>query len=130
MEGGHIAIKRYVKLMMRRIKWADDENEESGDEDSDMEDDEDTEKVANVSSRAGCQLVWQGIIQKQNFHNFRFQECKGSDAARKLLGQRGIAHYWVRTYIERTLKLFSFSNIFTRLKFQIFKIHKPMGYII
>ncbi len=96
MEGGHVAIKRYVKLMMRRIKWDEDEDEESGDDDSDVEDDEEMEKVVNVSSRAGCQLVWEGTIQRRNFHNFRFQECKGIDAARKLLGQRGITHYWVR----------------------------------
>ncbi len=92
-----MAIKRYVKLMTRRIKWDEDEDEESGDDDSDAEDDEEMEKVVSgVSSGAGCRLVWQGTIQRRNFHNFRFQECKGGDAARKLLGQRGIAHYWVR----------------------------------
>ncbi|CAM6115815.1 unnamed protein product [Calypogeia fissa] len=81
VEGGSKAIKRYAKLMLRRIKWAtavkDDENEPEG------------EKVENK-----CVLVWQGSVANPSFDKFLIQQCRTEAAARKYLADAGVGHYW------------------------------------
>ncbi|KAL9259375.1 RDM16-like protein [Drosera capensis] len=59
VEGGTKSIKRYGKLMLRRINWAAKVENEDGEQ----EDDE--EKPANK-----CVLVWQGRSQNQASANF------------------------------------------------------------
>jgi U4/U6 small nuclear ribonucleoprotein PRP3 len=102
VEGGARAIKHYIKLMVRRIKWdkrvgadGDDDEDERDDEGEDGdEDSEDVEGKSGASSSPKCLLVWRGTVQRRIFHNFRFQEYKSPEAARKVLNQRGLAHYW------------------------------------
>ncbi|KAK4836739.1 hypothetical protein QYF36_027249, partial [Acer negundo] len=53
VEGGSKSIKRYGKLMLRRIDWATAVKEEDEDEDED----DNTEKPVNK-----CVLVWQGSV--------------------------------------------------------------------
>ncbi|MBA0813737.1 hypothetical protein Gohar_027561, partial [Gossypium harknessii] len=55
VEGGSKSIKRYGKLMLRRINWAEAVN----DNDDDGDEDEDEEKPPNK-----CVLVWQGSVAK------------------------------------------------------------------
>ena len=85
VEGGKKAIKQYTKLMMRRIDWnggrATDQESESEDEES--------SKRSN-----GCLLVWQGVVARKAFNNFRFQECRTSVTARKVMEAKNVAHYW------------------------------------
>ncbi|CAH0478448.1 unnamed protein product [Peronospora belbahrii] len=85
VEGGKKAIKQYSKLMMRRIDWNGDR---VADEESDSED-EDSSKHGN-----GCLLVWQGVVARKAFNNFRFQECRTSVTARKVMEAKNVAHYW------------------------------------
>ncbi|CAH0489532.1 unnamed protein product [Peronospora farinosa] len=85
VEGGKKAIKQYTKLMMRRIDWngscAAGQESESEDEES--------PKRSN-----GCLLVWQGVVARKAFNNFRFQECRTSVTARKVMEAKNVAHYW------------------------------------
>ncbi|KAJ8760279.1 hypothetical protein K2173_011691 [Erythroxylum novogranatense] len=84
VEGGSKAIKRYGKLMLRRINWAEaveEEEEEGGDETED--------KPLNK-----CVLVWQGSVAKPSFHRFSVHECVTEAAARKVFADAGVAHYW------------------------------------
>lgn len=82
VEGVRKSIKRYGKLMLKRINWAaaigDDEN---GDED----------KEARLNK---CVLVWQGSVAKQNFKKFLVHECRSDAAARKVFADAGVPHYW------------------------------------
>ena len=41
-----------------------------------------------------CDLLWQGIIPKRIFTGFKFQECKSSSIAKKLLEAKNVSHYW------------------------------------
>ncbi|KAL7691600.1 putative U4/U6 small nuclear ribonucleoprotein Prp3 [Plasmopara halstedii] len=84
-EGGKKAIKQYTKLMMRRIDWngAREAEQGSGSED---------ENVAKANN--GCLLVWQGMVARKSFNNFRFQECRTSATARKVMEAKNVAHYW------------------------------------
>ncbi|CAA2997651.1 RDM16-like isoform X3 [Olea europaea subsp. europaea] len=83
VEGGAKSIKRYGKLMLRRIDWTatvekDEENEN---------DDED--KPVNK-----CVLVWQGSVARPSFNRFFVQDCRTEAAAYKFLSDHGVAHYW------------------------------------
>lgn len=82
VEGGIKSIKRYGKLMLKRINWAEAVNE---DEDGD----EDIEKPVNK-----CVLVWQGSVAKPNFNRFSVNERVTEAAARKFFADAGVAHYW------------------------------------
>ena len=89
VEGGPKAIKRYTRLMLRRIKWAGDEF----DEDSDESDDEGT-SGSKANSDNKCELVWTGTVVRRSFNAFRFQECNSSAKARTVMDSKGVAHYW------------------------------------
>ncbi|EEF29980.1 conserved hypothetical protein [Ricinus communis] len=83
VEGGSKSIKRYGKLMLRRINWAEAVEEEE-EEDDDIE-----EKPVNK-----CVLVWQGSVAKSSFNKFSVHECVTEAAARKVFADAGVAHYW------------------------------------
>ncbi|XP_065870018.1 protein RDM16 isoform X2 [Euphorbia lathyris] len=83
VEGGSKAIKRYGKLMLKRINWAEAVEDEEDDED------ENEEKPPNK-----CVLVWQGSIARQSFHRFSVHECVTDSAARKVFADAGVGHYW------------------------------------
>ncbi|XP_048236176.1 protein RDM16 isoform X3 [Ricinus communis] len=83
VEGGSKSIKRYGKLMLRRINWAEAVEEEE-EEDDDIE-----EKPVNK-----CVLVWQGSVAKLSFNKFSVHECVTEAAARKVFADAGVAHYW------------------------------------
>lgn len=84
VEGGKKAIKHYSRLLTKRINWLDDP-----DQDEDDEDDESKQRRGN-----GCSLVWQGVVARKAFSNFRFQECRTAATARKVMEAKGVVHYW------------------------------------
>ncbi|XP_048494907.1 protein RDM16 isoform X2 [Beta vulgaris subsp. vulgaris] len=83
VEGGSKSIKRYGKLMLRRINWA------AKLETEDEEEDEDEENPANQ-----CLLVWQGRAAKPSFDRFSIKDCRTEAAARKVFFDAGVGHYW------------------------------------
>ncbi|CAL5210291.1 unnamed protein product [Lathyrus oleraceus] len=83
VEGGSKSIKRYGKLMLRRINWSDFSKEKEDDEDSD------DDKPVNK-----CVLVWQGSIAKPSFNRFSVHDCITEAAARKVFVDAGVPHYW------------------------------------
>ncbi|KAK6228087.1 Small nuclear ribonucleoprotein Prp3 [Theobroma cacao] len=83
VEGGSKSIKRYGKLMLRRINWTEAVKEE------DKDGDEDEEKPPNK-----CVLVWQGSVAKPSFSKFSVHECITEAAAKKVFADAGVAHYW------------------------------------
>ncbi|GMF21397.1 unnamed protein product [Phytophthora lilii] len=85
VEGGRKAIKQYTKLMMRRIDW---QGTREAEQESDSED-EDAAKRGN-----GCLLVWQGVVARKAFNTFRFQECRTTVTARKVMEAKNVVHYW------------------------------------
>ncbi|XP_010253390.1 PREDICTED: U4/U6 small nuclear ribonucleoprotein Prp3 isoform X2 [Nelumbo nucifera] len=83
VEGGNKPIKRYGKLMLRRINWA----ASVVNEDDDGDEDEDT-----PINR--CVLVWQGSVAKPSFNRFTVHQCRTEAAAKKVFSDAGVAHYW------------------------------------
>jgi len=93
VEGGPKATKRYKKLMLRRIKWSGENNDDEEESDSDDEETNHTEKTA-LKNTARCALVWEGVTHKRIFTSFKFQECNSAVTARKVFEAKGVAHYW------------------------------------
>mmetsp|Transcript_33236 Transcript_33236/g.60214 ORF Transcript_33236/g.60214 Transcript_33236/m.60214 type:complete len:579 (+) Transcript_33236:69-1805(+) len=88
VEGGPRAVKRYKKLMTRRIKWTEDQKDDEDDEEDENED------VAAPKLQDYCVLIWEGIVKQRNFKNWKVTHCKNEPEARKLLTDRGADHYW------------------------------------
>ncbi|XP_023644887.1 protein RDM16 isoform X2 [Capsella rubella] len=87
VEGKSKAIKRYGKLMLKRINWEEAEKKEGKD---DME--EDDEEETNGENK--CWLVWQGSVAKPSFHRFHVQQCLTESSAKKVFMDAGVVHYW------------------------------------
>ncbi|KAL6520831.1 hypothetical protein OROGR_017400 [Orobanche gracilis] len=85
VEGGARSIKRYGKLMLRRIDWTAAAAIKKDEEESD----DDQEKPLNK-----CLLIWQGSVAKPSFNRFFVQECRTETAARRFFSDHGVAHYW------------------------------------
>ncbi|XP_020966565.1 protein RDM16 isoform X2 [Arachis ipaensis] len=83
VEGGCKSIKRYGKLMLRRINWSEFSKETEENEDSD------DDKPVNK-----CSLVWQGSVAKPSFNRFTVHDCITEAAARKVFVDAGVPHYW------------------------------------
>mmetsp|Transcript_30766 Transcript_30766/g.80930 ORF Transcript_30766/g.80930 Transcript_30766/m.80930 type:complete len:588 (-) Transcript_30766:109-1872(-) len=88
VEGGPRAIKRYKKLMIRRIKWTEDQNVDDDD------DDDDDEEVTAPKLMDHCVLVWEGVVKNRNFKNWKVTHARSEQEARKTLSDRGGEHYW------------------------------------
>merc|ERR1712232_1415798 len=88
VEGGPRAIKRYKKLMVKRIKWGEDNK----DEDDDESDDE--ENVTAPKLQDHCMLIWEGVVKTRNFKNWKVTHARSEAEARKTLADRGGEHYW------------------------------------
>uniref|UniRef100_A0A7S2AHT6 Uncharacterized protein n=1 Tax=Alexandrium andersonii TaxID=327968 RepID=A0A7S2AHT6_9DINO len=88
VEGGPRAIKRYKKLMVRRIKWTEDQK------DDDDDDDDDDEEVTAPKLQDHCVLVWEGVVKARNFKNWKVTHTRSEHEARKVLADRGSEHYW------------------------------------
>ncbi|KAL6776099.1 PRP3 [Auxenochlorella protothecoides x Auxenochlorella symbiontica] len=84
VEGPPKAQRRYEKLMLRRIQWnAEEEDEQEGMEEAEAP------KAPNY-----CRLVWQGTVLKPSFRKFRVETLRNAAAAKAFLGQYNLSHYW------------------------------------
>jgi U4/U6 small nuclear ribonucleoprotein PRP3 len=90
IEGGPRAVKRYRKLMMRRIKW----DEDKGKDDDDDADSDDDENVTAPKLHDHCVLIWEGVVKQRNFKGWKVTHARSEIEARKSLGDRGSEHYW------------------------------------
>merc|ERR1712113_1226054 len=88
VEGGPRASKRYKKLMVRRIKWTEDQK------DDDDDDDDDDEEVTAPKLQDHCVLIWEGVVKQRSFKNWKVTHARTEQEARKTLADRGGEHYW------------------------------------
>lgn len=121
VEGGAKALRRYKKLMLRRIDWRSStrvkkeenvlENSVKKEEDSiagrgkvKMEDvtKSDDKKAISAEDEDGedndkgaeCVLVWEGEIGSASFDGFTTARVKAEGACRSLFKRHGVEHYW------------------------------------
>ncbi|KAJ3618761.1 hypothetical protein Zmor_008753, partial [Zophobas morio] len=82
-EGGPKNIKKYKKLLLNRIKWAE----------------EDLAEPAGPSESGGfvkneCRLVWEGTVKRRAFGNWKVKSFSSSSQAREHLTRFHVEHYW------------------------------------
>jgi len=95
VEGGSKTLRRYEKLMLRRINWSGagkNGNVEGESEEDGMKDGDDTNQN---KSRNYCHLVWTGVVKENAFKGrFRIEEVRSEIAARGIFSAKGVGHYW------------------------------------
>ena len=64
---------------------------------SDAQEEEEEDEAAELKRlQNSCELVWEGVILRPTFYNFRTEECYSASMARKFLTSHGVAHYCKR----------------------------------
>lgn len=86
VEGGPKQQKKYKRLMMDRIKWA----EESRSKDAELE--------------SKCLLVWEGVKPDRNFGDVLFKACPTENFARDHFRKHGVEEYWDLAYGRKILE--------------------------
>jgi U4/U6 small nuclear ribonucleoprotein PRP3 len=81
---GPTAIRKYKKVLLRRVDWKAIEPSEV---------DQATGDVPDRSANR-CDLVWEGTVLKRAFKEFRGYRCPSDSVAKARLAQQGVAHYW------------------------------------
>ncbi|CAD2103702.1 U4/U6 small nuclear ribonucleoprotein PRP3, putative [Plasmodium vinckei lentum] len=123
VEGKHISIERYKRLIFRRIKWDDDEmegdeDEEAGDDMGNGNNDENRNKNKliyefdsnnnntnfenngntdfSMINKGGvnCSLIWSGTTKKKNFLNWKILVAKTEMEVTEYLKQHDAMHYF------------------------------------
>lgn len=92
VEGGVRTIKRYKRLLLRRIKWQEpkDETEKV---DEEMSDEDDT--ILKQSLDFNCSLIWEGIAQHPSFGRFQtIYDIKSDMQARAIFTEAKQEHCW------------------------------------
>jgi len=118
VEGGPKGLKRYKKLMLRRIKWNIEDEEGTNKEKSEtepipenqeaepnksnhpptetvtkMDETEPNETTKKIENR--CDLIWEGEVRFAAFNDFQMRPYQTSELLiRKFLTDRGCVHYW------------------------------------
>ncbi|KAL4522820.1 hypothetical protein Ndes2526B_g00850 [Nannochloris sp. 'desiccata'] len=96
VEGGPKTLRRYEKLMLRRIDWSGagkNVNEEQGSEED--EEDRNGDDTDRTKSRNYCHLVWTGVVKENAFKGrFRTEEVRSEIAGRGIFSAKGVGHYW------------------------------------
>jgi U4/U6 small nuclear ribonucleoprotein PRP3 len=82
VEGGPKALKKFKRLMLRRIKWEQQRKGRSRDEDRDS-------KEVNK-----CDLIWEGTNKERNFIDWKIKQVAAEVFARDHLKKYGVEHYW------------------------------------
>ena len=87
VEGGATAVRRFKKLMLRRIQWTSGQATPQEKEDEDMD-------AVKESSCGQCVLVWEGIAKKKSFEKWRVLDIRTDHEARRYLSEKGQEHVW------------------------------------
>ncbi|EFN55649.1 hypothetical protein CHLNCDRAFT_23069, partial [Chlorella variabilis] len=85
VEGSPKTLRRYEKLMLRRIDW----NARREEEEEEEEDPTKPNKPPNY-----CHLVWQGVVKERSFRKFKSDTFQTEAAARTFLSDHKVGHYW------------------------------------
>jgi len=85
IEGGPWAIKKYKKLLMRRIKWTEPTGKWT---------EEEKAKISEEIKDNKAALVWEGIAKKRTFDRWKVFDVRNENEARRILADKAVDHYW------------------------------------
>uniref|UniRef100_A0A0B6ZQQ8 Uncharacterized protein n=1 Tax=Arion vulgaris TaxID=1028688 RepID=A0A0B6ZQQ8_9EUPU len=97
VEGGPKQQRKFHRLMMNRIKWAESQRKvkDKGDNDAD----------GTVDKTNKCTRVWEGMVKTRSFDEMKFKMCPTESFAREQLKKHGVEHYWDLAYSGSVLEL-------------------------
>ncbi len=84
IEGGPWAIKKYKKLMLRRMKWTAPPEGVS---------EEDKARIAEEVKDNKAALVWEGVVKKRIFDRWRVMDVRSDTEARRLLADKAVVRF-------------------------------------
>lgn len=101
VEGGRKALRKYKKLMLRRIDWDAEVNHNHDVTQTKEVEMEDTSKGFNAETGKGrerktnkCVMVWEGPISTQAFSEFSTVRPRSSKECKEVFRRRNVEHYW------------------------------------
>jgi len=83
VEGGPKSQRKFKRLMMHRIKWADD--------------------TIEYEDGNSCSLVWEGETQEAHFGQILFKVCATENLAREFFKEHKCEHYWDLAHSKATI---------------------------
>jgi U4/U6 small nuclear ribonucleoprotein PRP3 len=102
VEGGARSLKKYKKLMLRRIRWQEEkDDDEASDNASGAEDGGNGDEPKRHNQ---CVLVWEGTVPERAFDKFEMKLCRSEAAAREVLQERGVPQYWDLAFSQAILE--------------------------
>jgi U4/U6 small nuclear ribonucleoprotein PRP3 len=88
-EGKAKSLARFERLMLRRIKWG------NNDDKADEEDDGDGDGEGDSMEQPLCKKVWSGVVgEAKNFRKFFWESCTSEEQARKFLASKESENFW------------------------------------
>eukprot|EP00826_Nyctotherus_ovalis_P047486 TRINITY_DN5465_c0_g1_i1.p1 TRINITY_DN5465_c0_g1~~TRINITY_DN5465_c0_g1_i1.p1 ORF type:complete len:450 (+),score=172.11 TRINITY_DN5465_c0_g1_i1:115-1464(+) len=81
VEGGQWAMKKYKKLLLRRIKWT---------QPADRLDEADKARLTEELKNNRVGLVWEGTVKKRIFDKWKLIEVRSEAEARRLLADKAV----------------------------------------
>ena len=97
VEGTRRAVKRFDRLMLKRINWASIDNSDAemkDEEDSEDDEDEEHEDSSAVKKSGKCVRIFHGTESKQKLSKWTYMEMKNLPDGLDLIAQKGCSHFW------------------------------------
>lgn len=88
VEGGSKALKKYKKLMLRRIRWTDNERKK-GDDDSMQS------EIEDLTDNYCC-LVWEGELPSPHFKRWTLEDYESEEELIHQLDRYHVTNYWTQ----------------------------------
>lgn len=86
MEGGIKPTRKYIHLLLHRMKWEEDVVTDAGGQP--------VKDAAGQPVRNWCGLVWQGLVSQRMFVGFKLQRFDSVAKARTFMEDKGVPHYY------------------------------------
>jgi U4/U6 small nuclear ribonucleoprotein PRP3 len=90
VEGGFLHIKKFVKLLLHRIRWT----ENAPPKPNAMANGEDTEPPPDLSKNK-CMLVWHGQLKTNRFPRWMLKDAETEQDAKDILARNEAEHFWL-----------------------------------
>lgn len=82
VEGAHLQIKKFTKLLLNRMKWAEASIPKDG-----------TPKADLTGNQ--CRLVWHGEIKKNHFQRWTLKDAETEQDAKDMLARHDVQSFWI-----------------------------------
>eukprot|EP00177_Eucheuma_denticulatum_P007533 GFKZ01013716.1.p1 GENE.GFKZ01013716.1~~GFKZ01013716.1.p1 ORF type:complete len:553 (-),score=97.33 GFKZ01013716.1:1646-3304(-) len=98
IEGGAKALRKYKKLMLRRVDWSKNGENETEKVDGAKKETEMDGPIGHIENdqikENACVMVWEGPIPKPAFGEFSIARPRNPRECKQIFRKQGVEHYW------------------------------------